>query len=1006
MLTSVCGLVLLPTVPAFSQMANNGQVTVVGDNQAGLSWTASPGAELVNTENGIIDVYGDKSTGIRVFGPGVEGAEVSVENHGTIETFLGEAGSSHKHGIIVGGDPNAGDGGIGVSTDVTIIHSGNITTHSESSRGIYVLRAQGNFIEPGPLGTVYIDASQGTISTLSTGGGDNTSDGIYVGAGNADVAVIAGDIDVHGSGTGVAVTTDLSSEVSTVEGTAIRTFAGSAHGIQNFSSGDSTVSVMGDIFTSGTGAAGVNASAGWFFEPDGKSSVTVGENSRIEVSGASSVGVQSASFGVGEIDVSGEIVASGNDGIGIDVGGSTYSVTIANTGLVNGGWGESGVAINAFGTGGEITNNGGLTSLSDRLVTSIPPSDFGDPDAQFGNMTLNNTGEMTGYVTLGALGGNQFFNDNLFVIRNFSDTDGDGNRDLRGVAINDMGGSDSHFVNGSNGMITLGVSDAEDFDATSYYVAATGIDNSPLSPNIYDFSRPGLLQGQFINTESFLNRGLIDLTGAEIGNTLVITSSDDASTIGTGTFIADGGVLRLGAILNDGDGGEGSIADMLIADRVELGSAATTIEVAIRDQASEALTVANGIQLVQVRDKDYSAEDAFILGGENSYEHNGAQAIGDGAYAYKLYHNGLGTDAADGNWYLRSQLQDDDPTDPLYTGGVPVYEAYPQLLLGLNGLPTLQQRVGNRYWNNAGNKVLIQGADAIVPFAPAEEAGVLIEENAIWGRIEGSHTKITSKTSTSATDYDYNTFKLQAGIDGLLHENDDGKLIGGVTVHYAHGKADIYSVHGNGDIKTDGYGFGGTLTWYGENGFYVDNQAQVTWYDSDLYSSTVQSSLVNGNSGFGYALSIETGKRITMDDHWSLTPQAQLVYSNVRFDSFTDQFNGHVSREKAASLQGRLGISADYQNSWLNDQGMMNRSYAYGIANLYNEFLDGTKVDVSGVTLANERERLWAGIGIGGSYNWDDDKYSIYGEGSINTSIKNFGDSYSYKGTLGIRVKW
>src|SRR5690606_24256856 len=165
-------------------------------------------------------------------------------------------------------------------------------------------------------------------------------------------------------------------------------------------------------------------------------------------------------------------------------------------------------------------------------------------------------------------------------------------------------------------------------------------------------------------------------------------------------------------------------------------SAATTIEDAIRDQASEALTVANGIQLVQVRDKDYSAEDAFILGGENSYEHNGAQAIGDGAYAYKLYHNGLGTDAADGNWYLRSQLQDDDPTDPLYTGGVPVYEAYPQLLLGLNGLPTLQQRVGNRYWNNAGNKVLIQGADAIVPFAPAEEAGVLIEENAIWGRIE------------------------------------------------------------------------------------------------------------------------------------------------------------------------------------------------------------------------------------------------------------------------------
>ncbi len=86
--------------------------------------------------------------------------------------------------------------------------------------------------------------------------------------------------------------------------------------------------------------------------------------------------------------------------------------------------------------------------------------------------------------------------------------------------------------------------------------------------------------------------------------------------------------------------------------------------------------------------------------------------------------------------------------------------------------------------------------------------------------------------------------------------------------------------------------------------------------------------------------------------------------------------------------------------------GTLSRSHVYGIGNLYYEFLDGTTVDVSGVTLTNRSDRLWGGIGVGGSYNWNDDRYSIYGEGSVNTSLANFGGSYELKGTLGFRVKW
>jgi len=51
-------------------------------------------------------------------------------------------------------------------------------------------------------------------------------------------------------------------------------------------------------------------------------------------------------------------------------------------------------------------------------------------------------------------------------------------------------------------------------------------------------------------------------------------------------------------------------------------------------------------------------------------------------------------------------------------------------------------------------------------------------------------------------------------------------------------------------------GVGGTLTWYANNGFYLDGQAQVTWFDSDLSSSTAGLLLADGNDGVGYALSL------------------------------------------------------------------------------------------------------------------------------------------------------
>lgn len=68
------------------------------------------------------------------------------------------------------------------------------------------------------------------------------------------------------------------------------------------------------------------------------------------------------------------------------------------------------------------------------------------------------------------------------------------------------------------------------------------------------------------------------------------------------------------------------------------------------------------------------------------------------------------------------------------------------------------------------------------------------------------------------------------------------------------------------------------------------------------------------------------------------------------------------------SLRARIGVSLDHEASWVAADGRRSRSHVYGGINLYNEFLDGSKVEVSGVGFSTRDERLWVGLCLGGTY--------------------------------------
>nr|WP_235892045.1 autotransporter outer membrane beta-barrel domain-containing protein [[Ochrobactrum] teleogrylli] len=949
----------------------------VGDNGIwAANQTAATDITVTQAANSTITGY---THGIRAdnYGTGA----VSITTAGTINQTQAGAAYNDTYGVYAYNAASA--------TDIVLMQTGGSISGNwygmyanNRGSGSTTIISSGDVaaIEVGGLYAYNVGTAKDIIVNQTSGtvkGGDY---GVYAdnaGIGSTTVS-LSGNVTASGD-YGVRATNGSSATDLTVQQTAGSITGRTGILARNRGTGSTLVSVVG-IVSGGAGAgiqtiaangstidiaasATVKATSGIAIRDGGvagnpTASDTVGGNVIVNsagtVTGDAILGLGNDTFNLAGGSYAGNIYGDdrddpqSNDGIANHEGNDTFNWTGGK--LTGGFYGQDGsdtatVSASTY-DGSQVLDGGDDTSVADGMIDTLTLK---------GVTATTNGGKITNWEVVKLDGANLSIDNGAWHV-------GEPDEGTTGVFLN----------NGStlDGMASL------DFDGNMAIDSSSTFVGTGEGAGVYAFSG------------DVTNAGTITTVDDAVGDVVIIG----------GNYNGNGGQMLFDVALGD----DNSKTDMIIVN----GDTSGTTNVGVNNVGGTGAQTNEGIRIIEVNG---ASNGLFSLIGD--YTVGGKQAVVAGAYAYQLYQGGAST-PTDGNWYLRSQLTDvsnpaTTPTAPLYQAGVPTYEAYPQALLGLNGVPTLQQRVGNRFWAGNGNKVVAQGADPVgTPYAAPEEAGVAIEGNGVWGRIEGAHNSIEPRFSTSATDYDQNIFKLQAGIDGLLSETESGKLIGGVTVHYAHGKTDINSVYGDGEIKTDGYGFGGTLTWYGENGFYLDGQGQMTWYTSDLDSILARRNLADGNDGFGYTLSLESGKRIAIDPAWSVTPQAQLVYSNVDFDAFTDAFGARVSLDRGESLQGRLGLTLDHENSWQNDKGLLNRTHVYGIANLYYEFLEGTRVDVQGVSFASRNDRVWGGLGIGGTYNWDDDKYSIYGEGLINTSLNNFGDSYSVKGQVGLRVKW
>lgn len=650
---------------------------------------------------------------------------------------------------------------------------------------------------------------------------------------------------------------------------------------------------------------------------------------------------------------------------------------ISGSGIVN----QLGVGTTVF--SGENTFSGGLRVASGTVQAGIANNAFGSgyiAIKQGANLDLagleESVGSLLAFDATGAIS-----DGNINLGRGSLTLNQTLHGDFSGT-ISGAGGLTLNSPHGSSLSLT-GVNTYSGVTAVKGAELIQGAQGAFSSASAYTVSTGGTLDfGGFSTGIAALDNNGDVLFGGNGGTVIAVA----------GNYTGNGGTISMSTVL----AGDNSQTDILKVG----GDTSGLTAVNVNNRGGLGAQTIDGIKIIDVAgvsDGDFKLNGDYVT-------KDGQQAIMTrSAYAYTLQKNSR-ANRSDGDWYLVSQTSLDNSVDPnipnspdtpLYSAGAPVYEAYAGTLQALNKLPTLQQRVGSRYFDNVSGIV-----------APSSGQAGEVNHYTIWGRVEGSHNRLESTTTADRIKQDVNTFIMQTGVDGQFYENESGRLIAGIIGQYGKARSSIANYFGDGSVDTQGWGLGGTVTWYGNAGFYVDGQAQINWYNSDLDSDTINKRLNEGGKAFGYAFSIETGKRLAVDEHWDLTPQAQLMFSSVDFDSFTDRFGADVSNHDGNSLTGRVGLAASYSSAWQGEDGKAINTNVYGIANLYQELLGATAIDYAGTRMSTYNDRTWGGIGAGGSYAWAGDKYAIYGEGSINTSFNNFADSYILKGNVGFKVKW
>ena len=491
----------------------------------------------------------------------------------------------------------------------------------------------------------------------------------------------------------------------------------------------------------------------------------------------------------------------------------------------------------------------------------------------------------------------------------------------------------------------------------------------------------GGIQGE-VRADQFTLGGTLDISGSTAlghpAGTATGGYSNFTITSSTVTF-APGSQILFNTYLNDAGT---QLTDHLTLNLNGGATTGTATVIVTNTGALGAVTVGSGIQLVQTNGG--SSAGAFELG-------NRVEA---GAYKYNLFYNGVGADAADGNWYLRSTgIRPEVPTDAVVPGLAS--------RLGLAMLGTSFTRTGN------GDQFCVDDVEARKSGVYTKERPTNVQCNTLlWGRVFGETGAAGSGgngnggfgSAGPAYTFDYSGF--QTGADLYRTARDNAGLYAGAAVL----QSDVRTASGGpaGRVGMDAYGVGSYWTHRDPTGWYTDLVLQGNWYENIRAHSVTGQGL--GTHGWGITASAETGYVVAFGGGYSVIPQGQLIYQRTSINGGTDQFS-QISYNATDEIYGRLG--ARFAKGWLTNDGRTVTAWAE--TNFWHQFGDDaqtTFTNLQGInptTFTTSLGGTWAQVGLGLSGQLTRN-VSVFGNADYNVALSQPG--HSLGGRAGVRVNW
>ena len=159
------------------------------------------------------------------------------------------------------------------------------------------------------------------------------------------------------------------------------------------------------------------------------------------------------------------------------------------------------------------------------------------------------------------------------------------------------------------------------------------------------------------------------------------------------------------------------------------------------------------------------------------------------------------------------------------------------------------------------------------------------EKGNVWVRNVNSHQKLaalsTGESETSG--FKQNVHSVQVGADAALTDN---LRIGGF-VGRSQANVDFNGDYGDGKVRSNSLGL--YAAYLADNGIYVDNIVKY----SRLHAN---SDLTEKRHYNAYTISSELGKRFSLVNDWTITPQAQLAWTHISSQENEDSLSSVYSR--------------------------------------------------------------------------------------------------------------